>query len=51
MIADRLKNFKPSISTRAFSNYVKFLQKCGESDQLEAIDRNLYEIKGLEYII
>ena len=51
MIADRLKKLKPSISPRAFNNYIKFLQKCGESEQLEFIDRNLYETKGLDYII
>jgi len=33
------------------SNYVKFLKKIGDAQQLSEIDANLYEAKAYDYII
>ena len=46
-----LRNHKPCISKRNFENYVKFLRKFGEEQQLEDIEDNLYKPENLDYII
>lgn len=33
------------------NNYVKFLKKIGDAEQLKEIDANLYEVKTFDYII
>ena len=46
-----LKNHKPCISKRNFENYVKFLKKFGDEQQLEYIEDNLFKPENLDYII
>ena len=46
-----VRNHKPSLTRRGMHNYIKFLKKFGEIEQLDEIDPELYKSESLNYII